>query len=80
MEKCWDRVGALYGSGSTNGVMMSRIEENEMRSRRWMSYEDLNKQLEPFKLMVFDEGTEDVWATLVLWLNEDYKQNVFDTR
>ena len=30
--------------------------------------------------MVFDEGTEDVWATLVLWLNEDYKQNVFDTR
>ena len=45
-----------------------------------MSYEDLNKQLEPFKFMVFDEGTEDVWATLVLWLNEDYKQNVFDTR
>ena len=45
-----------------------------------MSYEDLNEQLEPFKLMVFDEGTEDVWATLVLWLNEDYKQNVFDTR
>ena len=45
-----------------------------------MSYEDLNKQLEPFKLMVFDEGTADVWATLVLWLNEDYKQNVFDTR
>ena len=45
-----------------------------------MSYEDLNKQLEPFKLMVFDEETEDVWATLVLWLNEDYKQNVFDTR
>ena len=45
-----------------------------------MSYEELNKQLEPFKLMVFDEGTEDVWATLVLWLNEDYKQNVFDTR
>ena len=45
-----------------------------------MSYEDLNKQLEPFKLMVFDEGTEDVWATLVLWLNEEYKQNVFDTR
>ena len=45
-----------------------------------MSYEDLNKELEPFKLMVFDEGTEDVWATLVLWLNEDYKQNVFDTR
>ena len=45
-----------------------------------MSYEDLNKQLEPFKLMVFDEGTEDVWSTLVLWLNEDYKQNVFDTR
>ena len=45
-----------------------------------MSYEDLNKQLEPFKLMVFDEGTEDVWATLVLWLNEDYKQNVFGTR
>ena len=43
-----------------------------------MSYEDLNEQLEPFKLMVFDEGTEDVWATLVLWLNEDYKQNVFD--
>ncbi len=29
---------------------------------------------------MFDEGTEDVWATLVLWLNEDYKQNVFDTR
>lgn len=45
-----------------------------------MSYEELNKQLEPFKLMVFDEGTEDVWATLVLWLNDDYKQNVFDTR
>ena len=45
-----------------------------------MSYEDLNEQLEPFKLMVFDEGTEDVWATLVRWLNEDYKQNVFDTR
>ena len=45
-----------------------------------MSYEELNKQLEPFKLIVFDEGTEDVWATLVLWLNEDYKQNVFDTR
>ncbi len=45
-----------------------------------MSYEELNKQLEPFKLMVFDEETEDVWATLVLWLNEDYKQNVFDTR
>ena len=45
-----------------------------------MSYEDLNEQLEPFKLMVFDEGTEDVWATLVLWLNEDYKQNVFDTQ
>ena len=45
-----------------------------------MSYEELNQQLEPFKLMVFDEGTEDVWATLVLWLNEDYKQNVFDTR
>ena len=45
-----------------------------------MSYEDLNKQLEPFKFMVFDEGTEDVWATLVLWLNEDYKQNVFGTR
>ena len=45
-----------------------------------MSYEELNNQLEPFKLMVFDEGTEDVWATLVLWLNEDYKQNVFDTR
>ena len=45
-----------------------------------MSYEDLNEQLEPFKLMVFDEETEDVWATLVLWLNEDYKQNVFDTR
>ena len=45
-----------------------------------MSHEELNKQLEPFKLMVFDEGTEDVWATLVLWLNEDYKQNVFDTR
>ena len=45
-----------------------------------MSYEDLNKQLEPFKFMVFDEGREDVWATLVLWLNEDYKQNVFDTR
>ena len=45
-----------------------------------MSYEDINKQLEPFKIMVFDEGTEDVWATLVLWLNEDYKQNVFDTR
>lgn len=45
-----------------------------------MSYEEINKQLEPFKLMVFDERTEDVWATLVLWLNEDYKQNVFDTR
>ena len=45
-----------------------------------MSYEELNKQLEPFKLMVFDEETEDVWATLVLWLSEDYKQNVFDTR
>ena len=45
-----------------------------------MSYEELNKQLEPFKLMAFDEGTEDVWATLVLWLNDDYKQNVFDTR
>ena len=45
-----------------------------------MSYEEFNKQLEPFKLMVFDEGTEDVWATLVLWLNEDYKQNMFDTR
>ena len=45
-----------------------------------MSYEDINIQLEPFKLMVLDEGTEDVWATLVLWLNEDYKQNVFDTR
>ena len=45
-----------------------------------MSYEEFNKHLEPFKLMVFDEGTEDVWATLVLWLNEDYKQNVFDTR
>lgn len=45
-----------------------------------MSYEELNKQLEPFELMVFDEWTEDVWATLVLWLNEDYKQNVFDTR
>lgn len=45
-----------------------------------MSYEEINKQLEPFKLMVFDEGTEDVWATLVLWLNEDYKQIVFDTR
>ena len=45
-----------------------------------MSYEEFNKQLEPFKLMVFDEGTEDVWATLVLWLNEEYKQNVFDTR
>ena len=45
-----------------------------------MSYEELNKQLEPFKLMVFDEETEDVWATLVLWLNEDYKQNVFGTR
>ena len=45
-----------------------------------MSYEEINKQLEPFKLMVFDEGTEDVWATLVLWLNEDYKQKVFDTR
>ena len=45
-----------------------------------MSYEELNKQLGPFKLIVFDEGTEDVWATLVLWLNEDYKQNVFDTR
>ena len=45
-----------------------------------MSYEELNQQLEPFKLMVFDEGTEDVWATLVLWLNDDYKQNVFDTR
>ena len=73
-------MGARHGGGSTNGVMMSRIEENEMRRRRWMSYEELNKQLEPFKLMVFDEGTEDVWATLVLWLNEDYKQNVFDTR
>ena len=45
-----------------------------------MSYEELNRQIEPFKLMVFDEETEDVWATLVLWLNEDYKQNVFDTR
>ena len=45
-----------------------------------MSHEEFNKQLEPFKLMGFDEGTEDVWATLVLWLNEDYKQNVFDTR
>ena len=45
-----------------------------------MSHEEFNKQLEPFKLMVFDEGTEDVWATLVLWLNEEYKQNVFDTR
>ena len=45
-----------------------------------MSYEEFNKQLEPFKLMVFDEGTEDVWATLLLWLNKDYKQNVFDTR
>ena len=45
-----------------------------------MSYEEINKQLEPFKFMVFDEGTEDVWATLVLWLNDDYKQNVFDTR
>ena len=45
-----------------------------------MPYEEFNKQLEPFKLMVFDEGTEDVWATLVLWLNEEYKQNVFDTR
>ena len=45
-----------------------------------MSYEELNKQLEPFKLIVFDEGTEDVGASLVLWLNEDYKQNVFDTR
>ena len=45
-----------------------------------MSYEELNQQLEPFKLMVFDEGTEDVCSTLVLWLNEDYKQNVFDTR
>ena len=45
-----------------------------------MLYEEFNKQLEPFKLMVFDEGTEDVWATLVLWLNEEYKQNVFDTR
>ena len=45
-----------------------------------MPYEEFNKQLEPFKLMVFDEETEDVWATLVLWLNEEYKQNVFDTR
>ena len=45
-----------------------------------MSYEDLNEQLEPFKLMVIEQGTEDVSATLVLWLNEDYKQNVFDTR
>lgn len=45
-----------------------------------MPHEVFNKQLEPFKLMVFDEGTEDVWATLVLWLNEEYKQNVFDTR
>ena len=45
-----------------------------------MPHEEFNKQLEPFKLMVFDEGTEDVWATLVLWLGEDYKQNVFDTR
>ena len=45
-----------------------------------MKNPDKDKQLEPFKLMVFDEGTEDVWATLVLWLNEDYKQNVFDTR
>jgi len=33
MDWCWDRVGARYGGGSTNGMMMSRIEENEMRSR-----------------------------------------------
>ena len=45
-----------------------------------MSYEELNKQLQPFNFMVFDEGTQDVWPSLVLWLNEDYKQNVFDTR
>ena len=80
MNRCWDRGLVPQGGGSTNGVMMSRIEGNEWRSREGMSYEELNKQLEPFKLMVFDEETEDVWATLVLWLSEDYKQNVFDTR
>lgn len=80
MNRCWDRGLVPQGGGSTNGVMMSRIEGNEWRSREGMSYEELNKQLEPFKLMVFDEKTEDVWATLVLWLSEDYKQNVFDTR
>lgn len=80
MGRCWDRECASYGSGSTNERLTGRIEENELRSREGMSYEEFNKHLEPFKLMVFDEGTEDVWATLVLWLNEDYKQNVFDTR
>ena len=80
MNRCWDRGLVPQGGGSTNGVMMSRIEGNEWRSREGMSCEELNKQLEPFKLMVFDEETEDVWATLVLWLSEDYKQNVFDTR
>lgn len=68
------------GAGSTNKVLTGRIEEIEIRSCCWMPYEELNKQLESFKFMVFDEGTQDEWASLVLWLNEDYKQNVFDTR
>ena len=80
MDWCWEKVCARHGGSSTNGRLTGRIEENELRSRSGCRTKILNKQLEPFKLMVFDEGTEDVWATLVLWLNEDYKQNVFDTR
>ena len=33
MDRCGERVGARHGGGSTNGVMMGRIEENELRSR-----------------------------------------------
>ena len=33
MDRCWDRVGARHGGGSTNGVVAGRIEENEMGSR-----------------------------------------------
>ena len=45
-----------------------------------IDYENINENLSPFNLLVYDEDPQNVRGSLIYYPDGEYRQEVFDTR
>ena len=45
-----------------------------------IDYENINKKIAPFNLLVYDEDPKNVRGSLIYYPDGEYRQEVFDTR